>query len=71
MLLPDGRVLTFGGNPLNQPFEMTIGIFSPGYMTKTRPTITSSPTEITWGTPFPVTHTPPTVMEQTTKPKAA
>ena len=38
MLLPDGRVLTFGGNPLNQPFEMNIGIFSPGYMTKVRPT---------------------------------
>jgi hypothetical protein len=55
MLLPDGRVLTFGGNPLNQPFEMTIGIFSPGYMTKVRPTITSAPTNITWGTPFSIT----------------
>ncbi len=54
MLLPDGRVLTFGGNPAGAPFEMNLEIYSPSYMTKTRPAITSTPTEVTWGAGFPV-----------------
>ncbi len=54
LLLPDGRVLTFGGNPRNGTFEMNLEIYSPTYMTKARPTITTAPTEVTWGTGFPV-----------------
>ncbi len=35
LLLPDGRVLTFGGNPRDGSFEMNLEIYSPSYMTKT------------------------------------
>jgi hypothetical protein len=49
LLLPDGRVATFGGNP-DDGFEMRIEIFTPGYLQKNtpRPTISSAPTEITY-----------------------
>jgi hypothetical protein len=49
LLLPDGRVLTFGGDPIGGNFQMDIDIYSPGYMTKTRPKITSAPTNVTYG----------------------
>ncbi len=50
MLLPDGRVATFGGNPKGS-FEMRIEIYTPEYLrTNTaRPRITSGPTEMTYG----------------------
>jgi hypothetical protein len=34
ILLPDGRVATFGSNPLDNSFEMRIEIYSPSYMFK-------------------------------------
>ncbi len=42
LLLPDGRVATFGGNFSNTaaPFEMRIEMYAPGYTTKVRPTLT-------------------------------
>ena len=48
LLLPDGRVATFGGNP-EDGFEMRVEIYTPPYLQKDtpRPTITSGPTEIT------------------------
>ena len=48
LLLPDGRVATFGGNPEGS-FEMRIEIYSPAYLEKDtpRPRITSGPTEMT------------------------
>lgn len=49
LLLPDGRVATFGGNPKGS-FEMRIEIYSPPYLDKgPRPTITGAPTEIHYG----------------------
>jgi hypothetical protein len=50
MLLPDGRVATFGGNPIGS-FEYRIEIYTPAYLGKgtPRPTITSGPTEIAYG----------------------
>ncbi len=50
LLLPDGRVATFGSNP-EDSFEMRIEIFTPPYLQQTaaRPTITSAPTEMTYG----------------------
>jgi hypothetical protein len=38
---------------------MSLELYSPTYMTKTRPAITSTPTEVTWGTGFPVTTDAP------------
>lgn len=42
LLLPDGRVATFGGNASDagDPFEMRIELYTPEYMTKTRPVLT-------------------------------
>lgn len=58
LLLPDGRVATFGGNPLVE-FEMRIEIFRPGYLQtgQERPSIDSSPTEIHYGETFSVGST--------------
>ncbi|MGZ6965215.1 MAG: galactose oxidase-like domain-containing protein, partial [Acidimicrobiia bacterium] len=49
LLLPDGRVATFGGNPVNN-FEMRVEIFTPPYLQQStpRPAITFSPTEINY-----------------------
>jgi hypothetical protein len=54
LLLPDGRVLTFGGNPRDGSFEMNLEIYSPSYMTKPRPSISSAPVNITYGGSFAV-----------------
>jgi hypothetical protein len=50
VLLPDGRVATFGGNPEDR-FEMQIEVYKPPYLqTDTpRPTISGGPTEIALG----------------------
>lgn len=50
LLLPDGRVATFGGNP-EDSFEMRIEIFTPPYLQRSgpRPAITDAPTEMTYG----------------------
>jgi hypothetical protein len=58
LLLPDGRVATFGGNP-EDSFEMRIEVFSPPYLMTggTRPTIATAPTEITYGGNYSVATT--------------
>ncbi len=63
ILLPDGRVATFGGNPVGS-FEMRIEIFTPAYLqTGTpRPTITSGPTEVTYGGSYPLGTTQNTAL---------
>jgi hypothetical protein len=50
ILLPDGRVATFGGNPKGS-FEMRIEIYTPEYLRTgtARPRITSGPAEMTYG----------------------
>jgi Galactose oxidase-like, Early set domain/Fibronectin type III domain/Kelch motif len=50
LLLPDGRVLSSGGNT-----ELNAEVFSPPYLFKgARPVVTSSPSSITWGESFSV-----------------
>jgi hypothetical protein len=45
VLLPDGRVVTLGGNPADNSFELRVSIYEPPYLFKgTRPTITSAAT---------------------------
>jgi hypothetical protein len=53
VLLPDGRVATFGGNPVGR-FEMRIEVFTPPYLQKgtPRPRIVDAPTEIRYGSTF-------------------
>jgi Domain of unknown function (DUF1929) len=43
-LLPDGRVVVAGGNPSRGTYENRIEIYSPAYMSQTRPIISSAPT---------------------------
>jgi hypothetical protein len=49
LLLPDGRVLSAGGNPSRGVDELGIEIYSPNYMSKSRPVITSAPSSATYG----------------------
>jgi hypothetical protein len=50
VLLPDGRVATFGSNPKTS-FEMRIEVFTPPYLQTgtARPTVTDGPTEFHYG----------------------
>jgi hypothetical protein len=66
LLLPDGRVMTMGSDPLfsdehdTMPghFETRIEIYSPPYLyAGARPTVTAAPDEVSRGTTFPVTAT--------------
>jgi hypothetical protein len=58
MLLPDGRILLAGSGRLDgslMPNEQTSEIFSPPYLHKgVRPTITSAPTRMQYGTQFTI-----------------
>jgi len=56
LLLPDGRVLVAGsGGCCNAPDQYNAEIFSPPYLFKgTRPTISSAPTTVGYGTQFVV-----------------
>jgi predicted phage tail protein len=58
MLLPDGRILLAGSGRLDgslMPNEQTAEIFSPPYLNQgARPTITSAPTRMQYGTSFTV-----------------
>jgi hypothetical protein len=56
ILLPDGRVATFGNNPANGSFELRIEIYSPEYLAKgARPRITAAPGELTYGSSATIT----------------
>jgi hypothetical protein len=64
LLLPDGRELTMGGNPLfgnkenTAPgtFEKRFEVYSPPYLYRgVRPTITGGPTNVTYGEPVTFT----------------
>jgi hypothetical protein len=56
LLLPDGRVLNAGGGGgAGAPNELNAELYSPPYLFKgTRPTITSAPTSVGYGTSFRV-----------------
>ncbi|MFN6558470.1 MAG: galactose oxidase-like domain-containing protein [Nostoc sp. ChiSLP01] len=48
VLLPDGRVAVAGGNPRRGTYENRIEIYSPAYISQTRPTIVSAPATATY-----------------------
>ena len=52
LLLPDGRVVTAGGNPDRNIEERRIEIYSPAYMSQTRPTIQNAPSTVGYGGTF-------------------
>lgn len=56
ILLPDGRVISMGGNPRAKVIEKSIEIFSPPYLFRgARPVITAYPEQITHGGSFSIT----------------
>lgn len=54
LLLPDGRVATAGGNPYRTGDELRLEIYSPAYMSQTRPVITNAPSDVTYGQQFTI-----------------
>lgn len=49
LLLPDGRVVVMGSNPLDGSFDLRVSLYEPPYLFKgTRPTV-SAPTDVTYG----------------------
>lgn len=54
LLLPDGRVLTAGGNPFRGSYEARIEIYSPDYIAEDRPVISTAPGKAKWGTSFTI-----------------
>jgi hypothetical protein len=57
--MPDGRVVTFGGDPSGDAnFELRVEVFSPPYMFKgTRPTLSTSATQMHYGGSYTLTST--------------
>ena len=50
LLLPDGRVMILGSNPIDGSVEMRVSIYNPPYLFRgTRPTVTSSPATAAYG----------------------
>jgi len=55
LLLPDATVMLTGGNPARGSYEQRTEIYSPPYLFNgARPTITSAPTAISYGSQFTV-----------------
>jgi hypothetical protein len=56
VLLPDGRVATFGNDPAGGSFDLRIEIYTPEYLDRgPRPEITGVPTEMTYGGTYAMT----------------
>jgi hypothetical protein len=49
LLLPDGRIVAAGGNPDRRIEERRIEIYSPAYMSQTRPVIQNAPSTVGYG----------------------
>ncbi len=49
LLLPDGRVMTAGGNPERGTYETRIEVYSPAYISQTRPVIQTAPESVGYG----------------------
>ncbi|MBD2725520.1 DUF1929 domain-containing protein [Nostoc sp. FACHB-892] len=54
LLLPDGRVATAGGNPRRTINELRLEIYSPAYMSRSRPIIQSAPQALKYGQQFTI-----------------
>jgi hypothetical protein len=58
LLLPDGRVLTMGGDDYGDGFEMQVEVFTPPYLHNgTRPVITAAPATMAYGSTHTVSAT--------------
>ena len=58
LLLPDGRIMTMGGDDVGPGFEMQVEVFTPPYLYQgTRPVITAAPSSISYSTSHTVSAT--------------
>ena len=58
LLLPDGRVMTMGGDDSGDGFEMRVEVFSPPYLyTGIRPVIAAAPTSVAYSTSYTLSAT--------------
>ncbi|MDF5732587.1 MAG: DUF1929 domain-containing protein [Rhizonema sp. PD38] len=58
LLLPDGRVAVAGGNPDRGVVELRLEIYSPAYISQTRPDIQSAPSSVRYGDTFTLGASP-------------
>lgn len=57
-VLPDGRVVVFGSNPVDNSFEQRVSIYEPPYLHRgDRPTVTGVPQAATYGASITLTVT--------------
>ena len=54
LLLPDGRVIAAGGNPQRRVNELRLEIYSPAYMSRSRPIIQRAPQTLSYGLQFTI-----------------
>lgn len=54
LLLPDGRVAIAGGNPKRTVNELRLEIYSPAYMSRSRPIIQTAPQTLNYGVQFTI-----------------
>ncbi|MEH2292724.1 galactose oxidase-like domain-containing protein [Nostoc sp.] len=54
LLLPDGRVATAGGNPRRRVNELRLEIYSPAYMSQSRPIIQKARQSLSYGQQFTI-----------------
>ncbi len=72
LLLPDGRVVVMGSNPIDGSFELRVSIYEPPYLFRgTRPTVTAAPTTATYGQEITVKTTGAVVSASLTSPGSA
>jgi hypothetical protein len=58
LLLPDGRIMTMGGDDVGPGFEMQVEVFTPPYLYQgTRPVITAAPSSVGYSTSHTVSAT--------------
>jgi hypothetical protein len=55
MLMPDGSVLTVGGNPSRGVNELRLEVYRPSYLSLPRPAIASAPVSTTYGASIAIT----------------
>ncbi|WP_111765975.1 galactose oxidase-like domain-containing protein [Nakamurella deserti] len=69
VLMPDGRVMVMGSNPIDGSFESRISVYEPPYLFKgTRPTLTAAPSFATYGSTVSVGVTGTAVSASLTSP---
>ncbi|RDV08314.1 DUF1929 domain-containing protein [Arthrobacter sp. RT-1] len=72
LLLPDGRVVAIGSNPVDNSYEKRLSVYEPPYLFKgARPTITGAPANAKYGQAFALGTTGNVISASLTSPGSA